>query len=197
MNYINTWSRILTFRPFYGFVLRFCGKTLRRTAFDQMYQSGRWDFDDKTTELIEIIEGYARNGAILILGCGTASIVRHLNQSTFQYLLGVDMSPVAISKASKQANTKIHFEVGDIEELRCQQAFDVILFSESLYYLKTAKAETVLGRLQRDLRPGGCIIATFYDPKPYKDVIEMISGGFDVLKQGTFTGSNRYFLVFR
>lgn len=181
----------------YGFATRCCGRRVRRWAFDQMYRSGKWDFDDKSPELITAIEDYSSKGAILILGCGTASIVRHLNQDAFQYLLGIDMSPEAISRANRHSNGKVHFEVGDVLEYQCQRNFDVILFPESLYYIKATEQEGLLKRLSRHLNPEGCIMVTVVNPKGYGDIIQMVRTSFKVLREACFNGEDRFLLAFR
>ena len=162
-----------------------------------MYKNGRWLFDDRSRELIAAIEMYASKGNILILGCGTASIVSYLNEDTFGYLLGVDLSPVAIAKARERCNHKIHFQVGDMLEYHCQRKFDVILFPESLYYITPSQRESLLKRLTRNLTVGGRVIVTIYDPKQYMNIIEGIREAFAVTKEETMEGTERYLMVFR
>jgi SAM-dependent methyltransferase len=181
----------------YGIVTRSCGRAVRRWAFDQMYRTGKWHFDENHPELISAIEEYSSNGAILILGCGTASIVSYLNQNAFRYLLGIDISPEAISKARRQSTAKVHFKVADILEYQCERNFDVILFSESLYYIRDTEQEELLRRLGRHLTPSGCFIVTLSNPKEYTGIIQMIKAGFQVLRESYFTGVDRLFLIFR
>src|SRR5688572_13708952 len=129
-----------------------------------MYASAKWNFDDNSPELIRAVEDYASGGAILVLGCGNASIVKHLKPSAFHYLVDIDISPQAISMAKRHADEKVHFEVGDIRKYQCTREFDVILFSESLYYIKQSEQEKVLKRFCRHLTPNGSIIVTVVNP---------------------------------
>jgi SAM-dependent methyltransferase len=162
-----------------------------------MYKSGRWLFDDCSKELIAAIEQYASKGNILILGCGTASIVSYLNQDKFEYLLGVDLSPVAIAKSRDRCgNYKIHFQVGDMLEYRCERKYDVILFSESLYCVTATQRESLLKKLSQNLSVGGRIIVTLYDAKRYMNIIEMIRDVFVVTKEEKMEGTERYLMVF-
>jgi SAM-dependent methyltransferase len=181
----------------YGFATRHCGTRVRQWIFDQMYTSGKWNFDDKSPELISAVEDYSSGGAILILGCGNASIVAHLKRDTFHYLLGIDISPEAISMARRQADEKVHFEVGNIREYHCARKFDVILFAESLYYIKAIERESILKRYCRQLTPNGCIIVTVVNPNGYRDIIQMIRTNFNVLREAHFEGADRFLLVFR
>ena len=181
----------------YGFATSHCGKTVRRWMFDQMYTSGKWNPDDKSPELISAVEDYCSRGAILILGCGNASILKHLNRGTFDYVLGIDISPEAISRASSHADDRVHFQVGDFREYQCLRKFDVILFAESLYYLRPIERETTLKRFCSELTPNGCIIVTVINPKGYRDIIQMIKNSFKVIKEAYFEETDRFLIVFR
>lgn len=183
----------------YGFATRHCGKTVRRWVFDQMYTSAKWDFDDKSPELISAIEDYCLGGAILILGCGNASILKHLKRDSFRYVVGIDISPEAISMANQHADDRMHFEVGDIQEYQSAQKFDVILFSESLYYIKASDQVSILKRLCRQLTPNGCIIVTVINPKGEgeRQIIQTIRTSFNVVREAHFQGADRFLMAFR
>jgi SAM-dependent methyltransferase len=181
----------------YGFATRHCGKTVRRWVFDQMYASAKWNFDDRSPELISAVEDYSSGGAILILGCGNASLIKHLKPDTFQYVLGIDISPQAILMAKRHADEKVQFEVADIREYQCARRFDVILFSESLYYIRPIEQESILKRFCSHLTPKGCIIVTVVNPNGYQDIIQMIRTNFTVLREAHFEETDRFLLVFR
>lgn len=188
--------RFLTMRGVCYIATRFCGATIRQLAFDEMYKSGKWNFHERRNELTTTVEKYAAKGSILMVGCGTATILECLGQDTYSYLCGLDISAEAISKASKYANDKIKFEVGDIQDYQCDRKFNVILFSESFYYIPRSRQESLLNRLCQSLTPDGCIIVTLSDPDRYADIIKLIEGKFRCIKSGPFVGSKRYMLVF-
>lgn len=175
-----------------------CGGVGRRWAFGQMYKSGRWVFDDRCEDLIAIIEQYANHGHILMFGCGTASILSHLNPDAFEQALGVDLSPVAIAIAErKYATPKIRFLVGDMLEYSFQNPVDAILFSESLYYVKLSRCEAFLKRAGQNLTASGRMIATIAHPARHLEHIELVRRAFTVSKEGPLDGSERYLMVFR
>jgi trans-aconitate methyltransferase len=170
---------------------------VRQWIFDQMYTSGKWNPDDKSPELISAVQDYCSRGAILMLGCGNGSIVKHLKRDSFEYLLGIDIAPEAISRARRHADEKVHFEVGDIREYQCARKFDVILFAESLYYIRAIERETTLKRFCRELTPNGCIIVTVVNPNGYRDIVQMIRSTFKVVREAHFEGTDRFLIVFR
>jgi trans-aconitate methyltransferase len=188
---------ILAGRGIQGIAMR-CGRVGRRWAFNQMYKSGKWLFDDRGEDLIAAIEQYAHNGHILAFGCGTASILSHLNPDAFEDALGVDLSPVAIAIAKrKYESPKIHFLVGDMLEYSFQHPVDVILFSESLNYIKLSLCEAFLKRARENLTATGRIVATIAHPRRHAAHIELVKRAFQITKEGRLGGSERYFVVFR
>jgi trans-aconitate methyltransferase len=162
-----------------------------------MYTSGAWSFNDRSPELVRAIEDFSHGGSVLILGCGTASIVTHVKPEAYAYLLGVDYSREAVSRANEQSNAKTHFEVGDMRTYQCQRAFDVILFPESLYYLNASEQETLLKRLCDALTPDGAIIVTLCFEDRYSEMIKMLRGKFSVIREGPCQGIKRGFIAIR
>jgi 2-polyprenyl-3-methyl-5-hydroxy-6-metoxy-1,4-benzoquinol methylase len=79
----------------------------------------------------------------------------------------------------------------------CPRSYDIILFSESLYYVPAAHRVPLLQRLAKHLKPGGAIVATFSQAKRYRKIIGNIRRQFVAIEAGTFTGSTRYLMVFR
>jgi len=181
----------------YRVATRYCGRSVRRWVFDQMHTSGKWNFDDASPELIAAIEDHSSNGAILLLGCGNASILRHLKADAYRFALGIDISPEAVSRAGSPRDPRDNFEVGDILEYQCQQDFDVILLAESLYYIKANEQGALLKRLRGHLTSSGCIIVTVVNPKGHTDIIQLIRSNFSVLRETNFKESDRFLIVFR
>jgi trans-aconitate methyltransferase len=190
------WKRILTIRGVHYIATRFCGATIQQWAFDEMYKSGKWHFNATNNELTSVVEKHAANGNILMVGCGRATILDCLKQDNFNHFCGIDISAEAISRASKYSSDKIQFHVADILDYQCQKNFDVILFSESLYYIQASRREALLNRLCLNLNANGRIIVTLSDPERYKNIIRMITQNFRCSKGRNFSGSKRYILVF-
>jgi trans-aconitate methyltransferase len=161
-----------------------------------MYRSNKWQFNEANNEIIALVEKHAANGSILMLGCGTATILNYLNHDQFSYFCGIDISPEAIARANTHISDKINFEVADILGYKCNRDFDVILFSESLYYVPAARHEELLNNLCLSLAPNGCIIVTLSDPERYANIVELVEQKFCCLQNAKLRSSSRRVLVF-
>ena len=191
-------SQLLATRGIHYLATRFGWHWLRSVAFDEKYRRGDWRFDtDGGRELTAVLDRYLRKGDILVLGCGGASILKELEAEAFHSALGIDLSEEAIHLASRFASDKIAFLVADMETFKCPQPFDVILFSDSLYYVASVRQVQLLRRLARDLKPGGALVATFAEARRYQSILERIRRNFSVLEECSFSGSDRHVIAFR
>ncbi len=177
---------------------RFGPTKLRAASFDQKYSSGDWVYAlDSSAELVSIVEKYACKGQILMLGCGSASVATAISADSFAGFVGVDLSPEAINHASRQSNDKIRFVVGDLLKYRCDRKYDLILFSESLYYISPLQRKPLLHRLAGELTQRGSIVVTIADPVRYAGILEMIRKNFLVKEDRSFKGGQRHLIAFR
>jgi SAM-dependent methyltransferase len=182
----------------YYLCTRFGNRSLRSWAYD--WQTGKegWNFLDKThsSEVVRVVEKYARQGRILDLGCGTGILAGMLNLGSFEYYRGVDVSSEAIALARKRASEKIHFEIGDIQSYECKDSFDLIVFEESLYYIPFFR-QRLLRRYARCLRPGGLFVVTVAHPNQFRVMIRMIQKNFQIVEDRlTSPSGGRLLLVF-
>ena len=107
--------RILNTKGIHYLVTRFGSRKLRSLAFDGKYRSGGWDGNaDGGSELSEIVSSYLRRGDLLMLGCGSATLLRGLEPSGQNSVLGVDLSAEAVRLASRFANSRVSFVVQDM-----------------------------------------------------------------------------------
>jgi trans-aconitate methyltransferase len=111
--------------------------------------------------------------------------------------LGVDLSKEAIARANLGSSDKIRFEHGDMLRFKTDQKFNVILFSESLYYLKPWQRQPMLRRSTSMLRSRGHIIVTISQPSRFAGVLQMIRRDFSIIEDRTFSDSLRHLLVLR
>jgi SAM-dependent methyltransferase len=191
-------TRLLGVKGVHYVVSRFGPARLRGIAFSEKYLNGDWNFDrDQNGELRDIVSTYLRQGDLLLLGCGAASVLDGLESRGLASALGVDLSVEAIRRARRFASAKVTFQVADMEKFQPPRCFDAILFSESLYYVAAWKQVTVLEKLAAGLKPGGVFVVTLADARRYEDIIERIRSHFHMIEDRPFKGSNRQLLVFR
>lgn len=190
-------KQILAARGIHYFVTRFGPAWLRGLAFDEKYRRGDWNFKGESSdELPSVIRKYLRAGDLLILGCGGASVLESLRKEAIGSVLGLDLSSEAVRLANRYADRNISFQTGDMVTFQCPRDYDVILFSESLYYVPSAQQEALLKRLAKHLKPGGAVIVTLAQADRYHAIIELIRGRFQVVEDHKFSNSERHLLVF-
>jgi|GEM_PF-987266 len=191
-------KQLLAAKGIHYFVTRFGPTRLRSLAFDEKYRRGDWNFKGESSdELSSTIRKYLHGGDLLILGCGGASILDGFEPTAFSSVLGLDLSAEAVRLASRFARENILFQTGDMVTFQCPRAYDVILFSESLYYVPPSQQEEVLKRLVGHLKLGGVFIVTLAQSKRYHAIIELIRRCFQIVEDRKFSGSERHLLVFR
>ena len=83
-----------------------------------------------------------------------------------------------------------------MEAFECLRSYDVILFSESLYYVQSDKQVPLLKRLERYLKPDGVFIVTFAEARRYSDILQRIRTNFHVVDERNFPESIRHLIVF-
>src|ERR1041385_2690915 len=155
---VNSFQRMLNWRGVHWLVTRFGPRKLRSLSFDEKFKSGVWRFDDESPGLARLVEKHAAGGHILVMGCGSSSIATQLSASSFESLLGVDISAEALQRSEKLGNEKVKFQMADMLEFRCPRRYDVILFAESLYYVRYGARRKLLKRMSQSLTPLGRII---------------------------------------
>jgi trans-aconitate methyltransferase len=177
---------------------RFGAKGIKRKCFDEKYSSGEWNFANHCeSELVGLVEKYSGGGGILMLGCGTASVASLLVPRVCRSFLGVDISFEAITRARIQQTGNIKFEIGDLVKSEYPDKYDIILFSESFYYVNPFARKTLLKRLSTSLTHNGWIIVTIAEPLRYHSIIDMIRRHFRVVEDRKFENSSRHVIVFR
>jgi 2-polyprenyl-3-methyl-5-hydroxy-6-metoxy-1,4-benzoquinol methylase len=191
-------KRLLATRGIHFFVIKYGPQKWRSIAFDEKYRLGHWCFKSGgAAELASVIQQYLRHGDLLIMGCGGAGVLESLEPRALNSVLGIDISQEAIRLASRFVSDNVSFQLADMVTYECLQPYDVILFSESLYYVPLADQKSLLTRLAVHLKTGGTFIATFAQAKRYWKMIEGIRKNFSVIEDHTFPGSDRHLIVFK
>lgn len=191
-------QKLLAAKGVHYLVTRFGPARLRSLAFDEKYRRGDWNYNGESSdELSTTIRKHMHGGDLLIMGCGGASILASFKPSAFSSVLGLDLSAEAVRLANRFTCRNIRFQVEDMVTFQCSKEYDVILFSESLYYVPKTQQEGLLKRLAGHLKPEGVFIVTLAQAKRYHTIIELIRGSFLVIEDCKFANSERHLLVFR
>jgi hypothetical protein len=112
-------------------------------------------------------------------------------------VLGVDLSEEAIRMARRFSRPNASFQVWDMVTLECPNLYNVVLFSESLYYVRSSQQVDMLRRYSTRLQTEGVIIVTFAQAERYEEIIQRIRRNFAVIEDRKFSGSMRHLIVFR
>lgn len=128
------------------------------------YSSGRWTYLDGINQVARysVIAGYIFHfkpgGSVLDVGCGEGVLHKRLAPYGYGRYLGIDCSDEAISRTISRQDAKTHFVCADALSFTPNQAFDVIVFNECLYYFENPLE--VLRRHEQYLASDGiCVVS--------------------------------------
>jgi 2-polyprenyl-3-methyl-5-hydroxy-6-metoxy-1,4-benzoquinol methylase len=144
-------------------------KILRIPAdrWDHQYLQGEWDGlpaeSGRLEAVIGMIGAHYTNPSILEIGCGKAVMLRQMHEGSYSTFTGIDLSKVAISAARPCETEQVRFIHADMHDFVPQRSYDVIAFTESLYYAGDPAA--VFARCLPYLNEGGSIIVTAFQNK--------------------------------
>jgi ubiquinone/menaquinone biosynthesis C-methylase UbiE len=127
-------------------------------------QMGRWS--RRLAPLLINFAGGNPAGRHLDAGCGTGSLTCALaGHPDVERVVGVDVSPDYISYAARlHASPRIEFEVGDITELRFENAaFDGVWSSLVLQFV--TDPHRAVAHMCRVTKPGGVVAAATWDTR--------------------------------
>lgn len=158
---------------------------------ERQYRRGRWDFLYNIEEIAHhmIILGYLpyfhQNPAILDVGCGEGRWFELLQASgSFQRYVGIDVSPTAVARARrKAADARSAFIEAPFEDWQTDERFDIIIFSESLYYAERPRA--VLQRYAGLLGRKGTLIVSIHEHFGHEEIWRRIAGDYHVIAGDT------------
>ncbi len=157
----------------------------KRLIWDYEYRTGDWDYIDypPAEHFASIIEEHLRGGSILDLGCGTGKTIEAL--SAFSRFTGVDVSRVAVGRGRKDFRDRdnVFFAAADIATYEDDQRYDVILWSEVIYYFDQQKIVPILNRYQGFLAGDGVQIVQLYSKEQQAAVVELIRANFTVIAE--------------
>jgi SAM-dependent methyltransferase len=176
----------------------------KRSLWDAEYSRKCWDCLASTPDdaVYAFIESAARGGDILDLGCGSGSTANELDGECYAEYTGIDISAVALEMAKKRSeengrNGKNRFICCDISAYVPEQAFNVILFRDSIYYLPPARVRKVLIRYAGYLQPDGVFIVKLWRDGPrFRYIHRIVERNFVVRAKHTFGDSLATIIIF-
>jgi ubiquinone/menaquinone biosynthesis C-methylase UbiE len=108
---------------------------------------------------ISIALPYARGGRVLEAGCGTGLILKEIAPHARQ-AFGLDLSQGMLAKARHRGLDVVHASITSIPF--ADDTFDAVYSFKVLAHVE--QIERALGEMARVTRPGGHLIAEFYNP---------------------------------
>jgi len=173
--------QVLALPVFHYAASRFFGAAIARLAFDAKFGGSDrgWGEFHERPEFISPLAAHAMSfgpgvARILLLGCGGAGLVGDLPAGCYRSVIGVDLSPKAIDLArSKWDPGKTRFEVADMCAYAPPEPQDIIVLSESIYYIKRRKCAKLFARLRAE-NPGVIFAVTIAQPGRYRGYLRDI-----------------------
>jgi cyclopropane fatty-acyl-phospholipid synthase-like methyltransferase len=188
--------------------ITFGSSAAKRKKWDDEYESGKWNYLENEQEeprdsIQEIISKYSEDGYLLDLGCGTGTTFFRSKNSSIKYT-GVDISELAINRCITKYESIVQtnnatFIAHDIDTYEPKYKYNVILFSESIYYLKKHKILPMLVKLSNYLCDSNAVfIVTLYNRYKYNYIELIIRGNFNVIEEYYSRSSNNgSIIIFR
>jgi 2-polyprenyl-3-methyl-5-hydroxy-6-metoxy-1,4-benzoquinol methylase len=158
--------------------------------WDSQWKSGNWDYMDvvpvERARLAIVGEVFipsysSRNSSILDVGCASGTLLDFLSPRQKSLYHGIDLSKQAIDKA-RTTRPRGKFEVAVAHEFQPKQKYDVIVFSEVLYY---TDYEALALQYENYLTPNGIFISSIFsknenEPTP-KKIFSFFESRYQVL----------------
>lgn len=194
-----------------AFLKRFGTSEIKKAIWNEEFRGGEWNHLEsgegskrKTAYgILYYLGKYSNNGDILDLGCGSGRIGVNLELNRYSRYVGVDVSDVAISRAQaccgtdKQRRKKNVYVVSDISLYDTEQKFDVVLFQESIYYIRKPCLRKVLDKYISFLKEKGVVIVRIWDKYKHRSIVRLIENNYNVLENVEGPNGKMVTLVFR
>ena len=170
--------------------------------WDREWASGAWKYQEKVPverSRIAVIGGvlvqmYApfANSSVLEIGCGEGAVADFLTPAQVSGYVGVDISKEAIAIAKNKRKTGgIRFVHAAAHKFQPGNKFDVIIFSEVLYY---TEYEKIMDQYENYLSPKGIVIISIFqmEGKPkYENIFSYAQSKFQQIDEIEVSGKTK------
>lgn len=142
--------------------------TFAQTYEDQRGENDPGGYHELLDELeTDFVRRYAEGRDVLEVGCGTGLVLRRI-QGFAKSAKGVDLSPGMLQKARERG---LDVREGSATELPFDdQSFDVACSFKVLAHVPDI--QRALSEMVRVTRPGGTVLAEFYNPYSFRGLIK-------------------------
>ena len=129
---------------------------------------------EKTIQCLNILKDYFEKSKILEVGCGNGYVAEQITKKFDVELVGIDFCEEFIKIAKKRNLKKATFQVGDVLNLKFDNAsFDIVFAERCLINLDSwKKQQKALNEIRRVLKDGGVFL-----------MIEAFTDGLDNLNK--------------
>jgi SAM-dependent methyltransferase len=161
-----------------------------KAGWEKQFESGQWEYLARESArygvIVGFIEQFKGDGEILDVGCGQGFLYRHFRPYGYRRYDGIDISEAAVARLAGFADERTHFTQGDGDRHEPTQPYDLIVFNESLYYLREPICS--LQRYARSLkRDGALIISNYTESRRARALLDDATRAFPVVEEATTT----------
>jgi len=124
---------------------------------------------------VDLVERYGRGKEVAEIGCGTGLLLERFARFA-SHAKGVDLSPGMLEKASERG---LDVSLGSATELPwADDSFDVACSFKVLAHVPDI--DVALREMTRVVRPGGYVLAEFYNPRSLRAAAKRLAGAQNV-----------------
>ena len=159
-------------------------------SFDSTYDEKPEMFGHPYKELQDYFYKSTRRGTLLDLGCGQGRDSIFLASLGYQ-VTAVDSSKVGVNQMLKKAQSQgleIDGIVNDIQNLKLQRKFDVILFDMLLHGFENQIQQELLGKYSNSLNKDGILCIVYPDDfqaEHFMNMLKSLSANWNLLEEIT------------
>ena len=159
-------------------------------SFDSTYDEKPDMFGHPYKELQDYFNKSTRRGSLLDLGCGQGRDSIFLASLGYQ-VTAVDISKVGINQMLKKAQSRgleIDGIVNDIQNLKLQKKFDVILFDMLLHGFENQIQLELLGKYSNSLNKDGILCIVYpndFQAEYFMNMLKSLSTNWNLLEEIT------------
>lgn len=174
------------------------GQPQKVEELDELYISGKWDFLNTIHEMSNyaVTAGYirflsnslSRKPRILDLGCGSGNLLEFLGGLNYEKFLGLDVSPVALERASLRNFENTEFQLAKFEDWETGEKFDFIVSTGAIHYAENPIE--VLLKFRRFLSEQGVFVISLWRYGHNGKIWQNIENHFEVVDSTVVTNHN-------